>query len=53
MSVGLGRKFIFRGAYKKKKDAVRKERSAACRKKCFILRRKIRKSRRYVVLERK
>jgi predicted GIY-YIG superfamily endonuclease len=57
MSVGVGRKFIFRGAFDRKKSAVRKERSAKCHKRgkkvCFILRRKIRGHKRYVVLERK
>lgn len=50
---GIGRNFIFRGAYDKKKSAVRKERSKSCKKKCFILPRSIRGKKRFVVLERK
>lgn len=49
--------FVFHGAFKSKKKAVKKERSLVCKrngkKSCFILRRKVRGGRRYIVLQRK
>lgn len=50
---GRGRKFKFHGAYKSKSAARSKEKSEACDNKCFILPRKIRGGRRFVVLERR
>lgn len=45
----VGRKFKLHGAYKRKADAQRKERSKKC-KKCFIVTRKVKRALRYVVL---
>lgn len=50
---GTGKRFKFHGAFKTKKDAVAKERNAACNSKCFVLPRRVRGSRRYLVLERR
>lgn len=49
---GRLRKFKVHGAYKSKAKAVAKEKSSACHDRCFILKRIIRKARRFVVLER-
>jgi hypothetical protein len=49
----IGRKFKFFGAFKKKSAAKKKERSKECKKKCFIVPRKIRGGKRFVVLARK
>jgi len=45
--------FTFKGAFKTKRAAKRKERSKGCDKKCFIIPRKIRGRKRFVVLKRK
>jgi len=47
------RNFRVHGAYKTKRAAMRKEKSAACHDSCFILKRKVRRGTRYVVLERR
>jgi len=49
--VGKLRNFLALGAYNKKADAKKKERSRQCGGKCFILPRKIKGHRRYVVLK--
>lgn len=49
---GRLKKFKVHGAYKRKSDAVRKEKSAACNDSCFILKRMVRKAKRFIVLER-
>lgn len=46
---GKGRKFKFHGAFKSKKAAVKKERSASC-KGCFIVDRMVRGVKRHIVL---
>ena len=48
MPVGKGRKFIFHGAFKSKRKAMAKERAGKGR---FILTRKIKGHRRYIVLK--
>lgn len=52
---GKGRKFDFLGAFKLKRDAKRRERSADCGGKCFILPRKTQrgKRKRFIVLRRR
>jgi len=50
---GTLRKFRVHGAYKKKKDAVKKERSEVCHDSCFILKRRTRRGTRFIVLERR
>ena len=50
MPVGKGRKFIFHGAFKSKRAAVKKERAGKGR---FILNRTIKGHRRYLVLKRR
>lgn len=49
--------FIFHGSFKTKRGAVKRERSASCRKRgrkvCFVRKTKIRGRRRFTVLERK
>jgi hypothetical protein len=47
------RKFKVHGAYKRKADARRKERSAACGGRCFILPRVIKGMKRFIVLEKR
>lgn len=50
---GRGRKFNFFGVFKSKAGAKRKEHSAQCGGKCFILPRKVRGRKRYVVLKKR
>jgi hypothetical protein len=47
------KKFRVHGAYKKKSDAKRKEKSDACEGRCFVLSRKVRGHQRFLVLERR
>ena len=50
---GTGRKFKFFGAFKTKHAAKKREKSAECRGKCFILKRKIKGRTRFAVLSRR
>jgi hypothetical protein len=50
---GKLRKFRVHGAYKRKSDAKRKEKSPACHGACFIVPRMIRGMKRFLVLEKK
>lgn len=46
------KKFKFHGAFKTKAAARRREKSAPCHDSCFILKRMVRKAKRFIVLER-